>query len=104
MTFSYILSEYQIYSKILNVYNIYRKYHACQTNKQNITMKTYTEIFGTCINPKKTEDTYTVCTKSPSKDSLRKLFRHIWLFSMSRKSFLTCLVPRSSHTNVQELI
>ena len=76
--------------------------------KQIMVMKTYKELLGTCIKPKKKAYINTVCTKSASKDSPNcfAIFgssacqgQHV--FSMS---FLTCTAPRSSHSNVQELI
>ena len=75
--------------------------------KENMVMKTYKELLGTCIKSKKA-DINTVCTKSASKDSPNcfAIFgssacqgQHV--FSMS---FLTCTAPRSSGRNVQELI
>ena len=38
------------------------------TKKQNMVMKTYKELLGTCIKSKKTVYINTVCTKSTSKD------------------------------------
>ena len=45
------------------------KYHPdkIKNKKQNMVMKTYTELLGTCIKSKKTRYTNTVCTKSASK-------------------------------------
>ena len=79
-----------------------------KTKKQNMVMKTYKELLGTCIKSKKTAYINTVCTKPASKDysncfaifgSLACQGQHA--FSMS---VLTCTAPWSSHTNVQELI
>ena len=79
-----------------------------QTKKQNMVMKTYKELLGTCIKSKKTAYINTFCTKPASKDysncfaifgSLACQGQHA--FSMS---VLTCTAPWSSHTNVQELI
>ena len=76
--------------------------------KQNMVMKTYKELLGTCIKSKKTAYINTVCTKSASKDysNCFAIFgssacqgQHA--FSMS---VLTCTAPWSSHTNDQELI
>ena len=39
-----------------------------ETRKQNMVMKTYKELLGTCIKSKKTAYINTVCTKSASKD------------------------------------
>ena len=39
-----------------------------KNKKQNMVMKTYTELLGTCIKSKKTRYINTVCTKSASKD------------------------------------
>ena len=110
LIFSYILSGYL--RVIINTeclqYFIYLDYHISQTKKQNIVMKTYKELLGTCIKSKKTVYLKTVCTKSASKDYLNCLAifgssacqgQHA--FSMS---VLTCTAPWSSHTNVQELI
>ena len=38
------------------------------TKTQNMVMKTYKELLGTCIKSKKTAYINTVCTKSASKD------------------------------------
>ena len=79
-----------------------------KTKKQNMVMKTYKELLGTCIKSKKTAYINTVCTKSASKDysNCFAIFgssacqgQHA--FSMS---VLTCTPPCSSRTNVQELI
>ena len=79
-----------------------------KNKKQNMVMKTYKELLGTCIKSKKTAYINTVCTKSASKDysNCFAIFgssacqgQHA--FSMS---VLTCTTPWSSHTNVQELI
>ena len=82
---------------IVNVIcSIYLKYHGSETKKQNVVMKTYKELLGTCIKSKKAYIN-TVCIKSASKDSLNcfAIFgssacqgQHV--FSMS---FLTCTAP-----------
>ena len=52
----------------------------------------------------KKQHVYTAFTKSFSKNSLNKLFRQIWLFSMSKNSLPTCTATQSSHTNLNELV
>ena len=73
-----------------------------KNKKQNMVMKTYTELLGTCIKSKKTRYINTVCIKSASKDysNCFAIFgssacqgQHV--FSMS---VLTCAAPWSSHT------
>ena len=39
-----------------------------KTKKQNMVMKTYKELLGTCIKSKKTAYINTLCTKQASKD------------------------------------
>ena len=47
---------------------------------------------------------YKIKYVSTSKNSPKQLFRHIWLFNMSRKPFLICTAsPSSQTTNSQEL-
>ena len=79
-----------------------------QTKKQNMVMKTYKELLGTCIKSKKTACINALCTKPASKDysNCFTIFgssacqgQHA--FSMS---VLTCTAYWSSHANVQELI
>ena len=73
-----------------------------------MVMKTYKELLGTGIKSKKTAYINAVCTKSASKDSLNCFTIFGSSACLGQKvfgiSFLTCTAPRSSHTNVQELI
>ena len=77
------------------------------TKKQNMIIKTYKELLGTCIKSKKTAYINTLCTKPASEDysNCFAIFgssacqgQHA--FSMS---VLTYAAPWSSHTNTQEL-
>ena len=79
-----------------------------KTKKQNMVMKTYKELLGTCIKSKKTAYINTLCTKPASKDywNCFAIFgssacQDQHAFSMS---VLTCTAPWSTQKNVQELI
>ena len=83
----------------------YLNYHSSQKKtKQNMTMKTYEELHGTCIKSEKTVYINTACTKSARKDSPECFAIFGSSACQSQHSFLTYTAPRSSHTNVQELI
>ena len=83
----------------------YLNYHSSQKKtKQNMTMKTCEELHGTCIKSEKTVYINTVCTKSARKDSPDCFAIFGSSACQSQHSFLTYTAPRSSHTNVQELI
>ena len=75
--------------------------------KENMVMKTYKELLGTCIKSKKA-DINTVCTKSASKDSPNCFtylaFQHVKVSMSLACLYLTCTASRSSVTNVQELM
>ena len=93
-------------NQLINVSSIHFKCHVShtnkQTNKQRRIIATYkNEFHGTCIASKKQYKTQYVST---SKNSPKQLFPHIWLFSMSRKPFLTCTAfhPRKPQI-IQEL-
>ena len=49
------------YSKLLNVFIIYLKYHGNLTNKQNIIITTYKQLLGTCIKSKTATYIYSMC-------------------------------------------
>ena len=91
-------------NQLISVSSIHFKCHVShtkkqtnkQTNKQRRIIATYkNEFHGTCIASKKQYKTQYVST---SKNSPKQLFPHIWLFSMSRKPFLTCTAFPSSQT------
>ena len=83
----------------------YLNYHSSQKKtKQNMTMKTYEELHSTCIKSEKTVYINTVCTKSARKDSPECFAIFGSSACQSQHSFLTYTAPRSSYTNVQELI
>ena len=79
-----------------------------KNKKQNMVMKTYKELLGTCIKSKKTAYINTVCTKSASKDYSNCFAIYGSSACQGQYAFtmyvLTCAAPWSSHTNVQELI
>ena len=93
-------SHYRMFAVFFIWYLWYLKHHDSQASKQNMILKTYKGLLGTCIKSKKTADIHTYSMYQISSSGL---FCQIWLFSMSRKPFLTCTAPRSFDTNVQEL-
>ena len=58
------------------------------TKTQNMVMKTYKELLGTCIKSKKTVYINTVQYLPNNLVKISELFRHIWIFSVSRSACL----------------
>ena len=75
-----------------------------EKNETKHDNKTCEELHGTCIKSEKTVYINTVCTKWARKDSPDCFAIFGSSACQSQHSFLTYTAPRSSHTNVQELI
>lgn len=71
-----------------------------KANKQDTIITTHKKFLGNCIKSKKNSIKQYVST---GKNILNYLFCHIWIFSMSRKPFLTFAAPPSFHKNYRKL-